>query len=67
MTINRHNCEAFFLDYHEKNLSTVETAELLLFLEDNPDLKKQFEEYYRVILDLEKTQFPGKDKLKKKI
>jgi hypothetical protein len=66
MNINRHNCEAFFLDYYEKNLSPVETAELLLFLEENPDLKEVFDAYEAFFLEQEKSNFPYKEYLKKK-
>jgi hypothetical protein len=66
VTIDRHNCEAFFLDYHEGNLSPVEQGEVLLFLEENPDLKELFEEYENVILQQENILFPGKDVMRKK-
>lgn len=66
MNIDRHNCEAFFLDYHEGNLSPVETGEVILFLEENPDLKEVFEEYENISLEQEKILFPGKDEMKKK-
>ena len=57
MTIDRHNCEAFFLDYHEGNLSTVQAGEVLLFLEENPDLKNTFEEYENISLEQERIFF----------
>ncbi|MBI3501087.1 MAG: hypothetical protein HY063_04770 [Bacteroidetes bacterium] len=66
MIIDRHNCEAFFLDYHEGNLSPVQAGEVLLFLEENPDLKNLFEEYENISLEQEKIFFPGKDMMKKK-
>lgn len=66
MNINRHNCEAFFLDYYEKNLSPVEVAELFLFLEENPDLKQAFDNYEEFFLEREKLDFPDKAYLKKK-
>lgn len=37
--INKHNYEAYFLDYLEGNLSAEEKHDLLLFLEANPELK----------------------------
>lgn len=38
MKITRENIEAFFLDYCEGNLSAEDTAELMLFLGEHPDL-----------------------------
>lgn len=44
MEINRTNYEVFVIDYLDNRLDPVQTAELLLFLENNPDLKEDFEE-----------------------
>lgn len=38
--INRHNYEAYLLDYLEGNLGTEEQHDLLVFLAENPDLKE---------------------------
>jgi hypothetical protein len=66
--INRHNYEAFFLDYHEGSLSPEQVAELLLFLEQNPDLKERFSGFENIILPQDSNEgFTGKDKLKKSI
>lgn len=43
MEINRNNYEVFFIDYLDGNLSPEMVANLLLFLEHNPDLKEEFE------------------------
>ena len=43
MNIDRNNCELYFLDYLEGTLPAEETAELLLFVEENPDLKELIE------------------------
>ncbi|MCF8298199.1 MAG: hypothetical protein K9J13_11685 [Saprospiraceae bacterium] len=43
MEINRNNYEVFLIDYLDGNLSPEMVAELLLFLESNPDLKEEFE------------------------
>ena len=67
MNITRHNCESFFLDYYEKNLSPVEVAEVLFFLEENPELKEVFESYEAICLEHEKVNFPDKEALKKNI
>ena len=45
MNINRKNYEAYFLDYRENNLSTEQVAELMIFLEENPDLKVEFDSF----------------------
>jgi hypothetical protein len=66
MNITKHNCESWFLDYYEKTLSPVEVAEVLFFLEENPELKELFESYESVFLEHEKVNFPDKESLKKK-
>jgi len=66
MKIDKHNCESYFLDYYEKNLSPVEVAEVLFFLEENPELKEVFESYEAICLEHEKINFPDKEALKKK-
>ena len=43
--INRNNYEAFFLDYHEGNLSDGLKKELLLFLDNNPDYRISVESH----------------------
>lgn len=66
MQINRNNYEAFFLDYWEKNLSTEQVAELLVFLEENPDLKEAFEIFENIDLKPDKSiKFEQKNNLKK--
>lgn len=53
MTITRNNCEAFFLDYYEGNLSDGQVAELLAFLKANPDQREVFESFSNVQLNEE--------------
>ncbi|MEZ5196931.1 MAG: hypothetical protein R2764_11145 [Bacteroidales bacterium] len=66
MQINRNNYEAFFLDYWEKNLPPQQVAELLVFLEENPDLKEEFEIFENVSLVPDNDiQFNQKSSLKK--
>jgi hypothetical protein len=50
MNINRENYEAYLLDYFEKELDPATVAELMLFLELNPDLKADFEEFENISL-----------------
>jgi len=55
MQINRNNYEAYFLDYRENNLSPEQVAELMIFLEQNPDLKASFEAYENIELATDKS------------
>ena len=66
MQITRNNYEAYFLDYREKNLLPEQVAELMVFLEQNPDLKEEFESFENIVLVPEKNiRFNRKDSLKK--
>lgn len=68
MTISKNNYEAFFLDYHEGNLTPQLVAELLLFVELHPELKEEFESYENFSLDeLPSVSFENKSLLKKEI
>ena len=49
--INRHNYEAFFLDYHEGQLSREQMAEVVLFIESHDDLMEEFYEFSPLSLD----------------
>ncbi len=53
MKITRNNCEAFFLDYYEGNLSEGQVAELFAFLKANPDQREIFESFSNVQLEVE--------------
>lgn len=48
--INRHNYEAFYLDYLEGNLDEESVAQLLSFLDKNPALKLELEDFESVKL-----------------
>ncbi len=50
MKINRDNYEAYFLDYHEGQLSPEMVEEVLLFVKENPDLKTLLDEYKAISL-----------------
>ncbi len=43
--INRHNYEAYFLDFAEGNLSPEQIVELEKFLEKNPELRSELEDF----------------------
>jgi hypothetical protein len=63
--INKNNYEAFLLDYIEQNLSADMVAELMLFFEQNPELKHELGELNDMVLPSEAIVFEGKDELKK--
>lgn len=65
MKINRNNYEAYFLDYHEGTLDAGQVAELMLFLERNPQLKEEFESFEEITLEPAGVVFSGKEELKK--
>jgi len=66
MNINRNNYEVYFLDYLEGRLTADETTALLLFADENPDLKEllEGEELISLVPDEEISFFP-KSALKK--
>jgi hypothetical protein len=68
MKITRNNYEAFFLDYYEDNLSPEQVALLMVFLEENEDLKEEFNDFEDIILlTADNTVgFDKKNELKKK-
>jgi len=49
--INIHNYEAFYLDYIEGNLNKEECALLFQFLDENPALKSELEDFEPVLLN----------------
>lgn len=65
MQINTNNCEAFFLDYYEGNLSEGQVAELFAFLKANPELRDVFESFSEISVDAESTAVPDFSFLKK--
>lgn len=67
MNINKHNYEAFFLDYYEGKLTPNEVAELLLFIEQHPEVKEDFDSFENITLDNSSFVFENKEELKKEI
>ncbi len=68
MKINKNNYEAYFLDYHEGNLSPEDVTELLLFAELHPELKEELEGFENfTIEDYSSITFENKSSLKKEI
>ena len=65
--INRNNYEIFFLDYHEGNLAEDKKQELFLFLNENPDLKNEFESFEMLELPPAVVFYDDKKSLKKEL
>ena len=66
MKINRDNYEAYFLDYHEGQLSPEMADAVMLFVEMNPDLKSALNEFEPITLaDDKDIVFENKSFLKK--
>ena len=65
MSINLNNYEIYFIDYFDGNLAADEVGELMRFLETNPELKQEFDDFENVSLEVEKVVFDGKASLKK--
>ncbi|MCF6366379.1 MAG: hypothetical protein L3J35_09265 [Bacteroidales bacterium] len=62
-TINKHNYEAFFLDFIEGNLSESQIKDLNKFLTGNPDLKDELESFENIILKAETVEYTQKENL----
>jgi len=68
MQINRNNYEQILTDYFDGQLGPVETACLMAFLEENPDIHEEFKSFDCVHLgDAEKCCFHEKHLLKRTI
>ncbi|HKK10128.1 MAG TPA: hypothetical protein VJ939_04790, partial [Bacteroidales bacterium] len=65
MKINKGNYELFFVDYFDGNLSGESKKELFAFLEQNPELKAEFESFEPVVLPPENITYPDKASLRK--
>ncbi|MBN1822386.1 MAG: hypothetical protein JXR31_13205 [Prolixibacteraceae bacterium] len=65
MKISRNNYEAFFLDYLEGNLEEIYVDEFIEFLQQNPDLKEELENFRAIAIDSSEEKFPNKKNLYK--
>jgi hypothetical protein len=67
MKINRNNYEEFFLDYYDGNLNPNQISELFLFINENPEIKKEFDSFenFSIVAD-ENIVFENKESIKKK-
>ena len=53
MKINRENYEEWMIDFVEGNLSPADEAEVRDFIELNPDVKEELEEFENIVLEPE--------------
>lgn len=65
MKITLNNYEIYFLDHFDGNLSEEDERELVLFLEDNLELKEEFNSFSSINLAEEEIVFTKKSSLKK--
>jgi hypothetical protein len=65
MQIDRSNYEIWLIDWLDGNLDDIKAEKLRLFLEENPDLKEEFDELPAMRLNSSAKSFQNKDKLKK--
>jgi len=65
MRPDRSNYEIWFTDWIDGALSKKQEEELMLFLKDNPDLLKEFEELPIIYLTPDNVKFAGKEGIKK--
>ncbi|HJX71101.1 MAG TPA: hypothetical protein VJ346_04095, partial [Bacteroidales bacterium] len=66
MNINRNNYEVYVIDYFDGKLDPVQTAELMYFLSQNPDLEYEFNAFENIKLPEANLIFSDKEDLKKK-
>jgi len=65
MKITTHNYEIFFIDYFDGNLTKSQEEELFLFLENNPKLKTEFDEFENIqLIPEEEAIFDNKNVLR---
>jgi hypothetical protein len=66
MNINRNNYEVYMIDYLDGKLDALEVSELLLFVEQHPDIKKEFDLLNEVaVVPVIKEEYIDKNALKK--
>jgi hypothetical protein len=65
MKIDRNNYEVFIIDFFDGKLNAEATSALMLFLDENLDLKEEFELFKQPLPKPEQIVFEKKEKLKK--
>ncbi len=64
--INKNNYESYIIDWMEGALDAQTAEEVMAFLDANPDIKQEVEDYEEIILEPEVTGYSGKSQLKHK-
>ena len=65
MKITRSNYEIYIIDYLDGRLNPVESAELLWFISQNPDLEEEFNSFINLKIPLQNLQTDSFQNLKK--
>ena len=65
MNVDKSNYEIWLIDWLDGNLNEIQCEHLLCFLNENPDLKEEFDELATFRLKPSGKSFPAKDRLKK--
>jgi len=65
MKIDRNNYEVFIIDFFDGKLDAEATSALMLFLDENPDLKEEFELFKQPLPKPKQIVFEKKETLKK--
>ena len=63
--ITRNNYELYIIDFYDGKLNKVQVEELHVFLNENPDLKAEFELFSNTAIEAEPIIFADKNSLKK--
>jgi len=64
LTITKKNCEEYFIAYHENLLSAADKKAVELFVNNYPDVKKDFDAFGKTYLTAGKNVFDEKEFLK---
>jgi len=65
MNITRENYEAYIIDYLDGKLNPIQSAELMHFLSQNPDLEEEFNEFENIRINSSKEMKLNKDELRR--
>jgi hypothetical protein len=65
MKIDRSNYEIWFIDWVDNNLDQSQLDELTMFLDQNPDLKNEFNEFVEIRLVNEDIKYASKNNLRR--
>ncbi len=65
MNITRENYEAYIIDYLDGKLNPIQSAELMHFLSQNPDLEEEFNEFENIKISASQEMKLNKDELRR--